>query len=105
MIRRPPRSTLFPYTTLFRSHDRSRAVGANGGEDHALRVRTGDGRYGERGGAVPQGEEPPGPRGRRRPRRLDLHPGRAASSEERGAPPQRGGDRRRKNTPPPALGG
>src|SRR2546427_5662414 len=23
MIRRPPRSTLFPYTTLFRSHDRS----------------------------------------------------------------------------------
>src|SRR2546427_6144219 len=26
MIRRPPRSTLFPYTTLFRSHD-------NGGSD------------------------------------------------------------------------
>src|SRR5690349_23700984 len=26
MIRRPPRSTLFPYTTLFRSHD-GRAVG------------------------------------------------------------------------------
>src|SRR3989442_9688299 len=25
MIRRPPRSTLFPYTTLFRSHLRSRA--------------------------------------------------------------------------------
>src|SRR2546422_1993854 len=24
MIRRPPRSTLFPYTTLFRSHCRSR---------------------------------------------------------------------------------
>src|SRR2546430_11135140 len=23
MIRRPPRSTLFPYTTLFRSHDQS----------------------------------------------------------------------------------
>src|SRR3712207_9228922 len=23
MIRRPPRSTLFPYTTLFRSHDRA----------------------------------------------------------------------------------
>src|SRR5438034_5646900 len=22
MVRRPPRSTLFPYTTLFRSHDR-----------------------------------------------------------------------------------
>src|SRR5256885_12277414 len=25
MIRRPPRSTLFPYTTLFRSHDRQPA--------------------------------------------------------------------------------
>src|SRR5688572_30913626 len=30
MIRRPPRSTLFPYTTLFRS-DRSRARPARGG--------------------------------------------------------------------------
>src|SRR2546426_4321572 len=27
MIRRPPRSTLFPYTTLFRSHRRSTASG------------------------------------------------------------------------------
>src|SRR3712207_7154014 len=28
MIRRPPRSTLFPYTTLFRSHEKGRdAVG------------------------------------------------------------------------------
>src|SRR2546426_7301061 len=26
MIRRPPRSTLFPYTTLFRSHDPPRAT-------------------------------------------------------------------------------
>src|SRR2546422_10323546 len=26
MIRRPPRSTLFPYTTLFRSHDVERMV-------------------------------------------------------------------------------
>src|SRR3712207_8686822 len=26
MIRRPPRSTLFPYTTLFRSHRRGRVV-------------------------------------------------------------------------------
>src|SRR2546430_13620296 len=28
MIRRPPRSTLFPYTTLFRSDDGQRRVGA-----------------------------------------------------------------------------
>src|SRR5256885_10158620 len=26
MIRRPPRSTLFPYTTLFRSHQTAKAV-------------------------------------------------------------------------------
>src|SRR2546426_5665786 len=32
MIRRPPRSTLFPYTTLFRSHtDRGRLVRGGGG--------------------------------------------------------------------------
>src|SRR2546427_1448561 len=30
MIRRPPRSTLFPYTTLFRSRDRGRRLGATG---------------------------------------------------------------------------
>src|SRR3712207_9351821 len=30
MIRRPPRSTLFPYTTLFRSGGRERALGRRG---------------------------------------------------------------------------
>src|SRR2546430_11363442 len=30
MIRRPPRSTLFPYTTLFRSNTRPRATVVNG---------------------------------------------------------------------------
>src|SRR2546430_3823407 len=34
MIRRPPRSTLFPYTTLFRS-----AVGPHGAEDRPERRR------------------------------------------------------------------
>src|SRR2546422_4198558 len=37
MIRRPPRSTLFPYTTLFRSHCRVHAVDENdkdGGDDN-----------------------------------------------------------------------
>src|SRR5258708_22520400 len=29
MIRRPPRSTLFPYTTLFRSHAAHREAGAH----------------------------------------------------------------------------
>src|SRR5258708_26682896 len=31
MIRRPPRSTLFPYTTLFRSRGPARVGGASGG--------------------------------------------------------------------------
>src|SRR6266403_1790877 len=31
MIRRPPRSTLFPYTTLFRSRDQRLLVDARGG--------------------------------------------------------------------------
>src|SRR3712207_8788045 len=39
MIRRPPRSTLFPYTTLFRSHlnDAVRRTLARAAEQHALR--------------------------------------------------------------------
>src|SRR3712207_9451060 len=45
MIRRPPRSTLFPYTTLFRSHlvGRVRVEIAGGlvGEDQARAVREG----------------------------------------------------------------
>src|SRR2546422_4422407 len=36
MIRRPPRSTLFPYTTLFRSR-----VGGDGRVDHGRRRRDG----------------------------------------------------------------
>src|SRR4051794_41206136 len=45
MIRRPPRSTLFPYTTLFRSEDRGGAAAqariAGGG---AAKMGLGDGR-------------------------------------------------------------
>src|SRR5256885_9276619 len=33
MIRRPPRSTLFPYTTLFRSHFAAADGGERGGQD------------------------------------------------------------------------
>src|SRR5260370_13605082 len=39
MIRRPPRSTLFPYTTLFRSRGATHAVDARSG-DAAAEVRT-----------------------------------------------------------------
>src|SRR2546423_10118986 len=41
MIRRPPRSTLFPYTTLFRSQaiaHGARIVSINGNFDDALRI-------------------------------------------------------------------
>src|SRR2546430_13478162 len=34
MIRRPPRSTLFPYPTLFRSADDRRVAAEAGGRDH-----------------------------------------------------------------------
>src|SRR5687768_18619949 len=55
MIRRPPRSTLFPYTTLFRSHRRRNAphdhtprldVEGNGGEEACARGRNEAYRYG-----------------------------------------------------------
>src|SRR5260370_22434310 len=36
MIRRPPRSTLFPYTTLFRSRRRRRWLAGSAGTDVAL---------------------------------------------------------------------
>src|SRR3989449_10222348 len=42
MIRRPPRSTLFPYTTLFRSlvvHDWGSALGFHWARRHPERVR------------------------------------------------------------------
>src|SRR5256885_3218856 len=40
MIRRPPRSTLFPYTTLFRSQDgRRQAAGPEEGVDVAVQQR------------------------------------------------------------------
>src|SRR6266571_8564110 len=60
MIRRPPRSTLFPYTTLFRSPDIPAAAGLPGQLDSAEDVRaTGD--VGEaRVGVVPLGHRPPG---------------------------------------------
>src|SRR5688572_31874455 len=61
MIRRPPRSTLFPYTTLFRSGDRHGRVGEGVGERRQhLRDRS-------RPGDVVLGREPPrtaGPRPR-----------------------------------------
>src|SRR5256885_9955569 len=53
MIRRPPRSTLFPYTTLFRSGELNKVVGPRG-RITELRVEVGDAiEHGERGVALP----------------------------------------------------
>src|SRR2546422_6729320 len=56
MIRRPPRSTLFPYTTLFRSHGSARKNPhpAHPGGGVSLQKRRG------RGDLRRQGEEPAG---------------------------------------------
>src|SRR3712207_7564122 len=59
MIRRPPRSTLFPYTTLFRSRQQARE------EDSHLRVAE------VREDPVP--ERGAGARGWRRPHRSEEH--------------------------------
>src|SRR3712207_7423242 len=40
MIRRPPRSTLFPYTTLFRSHHRSEGIRDESGGVHGREAPT-----------------------------------------------------------------
>src|SRR5258706_8761400 len=56
MIRRPPRSTLFPYTTLFRSH---RIVGEQATDADPASVKPGHGSMEERraGGRIRRGED------------------------------------------------
>src|SRR2546422_1632765 len=50
MIRRPPRSTLFPYTTLFRSHAVDEVVVADDGGNRRAETRGGgDERLGDAG--------------------------------------------------------
>src|SRR2546425_2755981 len=58
MIRRPPRSTLFPYTTLFRSHAGHQAVAA--GHDFVVIEA---GQLGKRGGFGHHELRDPGERG------------------------------------------
>src|SRR3712207_7105904 len=57
MIRRPPRSTLFPYTTLFRSHARG---GDRPGHRRPGAQDAGDEREGEEGHRLPRGRARPG---------------------------------------------
>src|SRR2546426_9097969 len=66
MIRRPPRSTLFPYTTLFRSE---RSPGRRGGGRHGARARQ-PGRAADRCGGR---RDPPRPHADRRAARSEEH--------------------------------
>ena len=68
---------------------RPRDLGADEGEDHALRLLAGHGRHGLRRRPLPQGEEPEGPDRGRRSRGLDLHGVREDAREGRRAPPTR----------------
>src|SRR5207249_8624747 len=63
MIRRPPRSTLFPYTTLFRSHPA--AAGAQPADAGGQGRHAAMGKAGRRGvpGAARAGSADPGPGG------------------------------------------
>src|SRR3712207_7758093 len=75
MIRRPPRSTLFPYTTLFRSHARRHEAAENAAawrfDDHGERRQ-------RRAGGMPEGARVcAGSRRRQR-----SHRGHAPRSEE-----------------------
>src|SRR5690349_23114894 len=75
MLRRPPRSTLFPYTTLFRSR---RAGGAGPRDLDGAEVRE---RRGAGGGGADQGRERGAGPARARPQRAGS-PGGAGRSEE-----------------------
>src|SRR2546430_16806872 len=76
MIRRPPRSTLFPYTTLFRSAGQGRDAGGRGAVAASERV----------------GRLPPGPRGQERGRA--RHRGARPLAHAGRAPRHAGGEAR-----------
>src|SRR5690349_23891405 len=56
MMRRPPRSTLFPYTTLFRSSDASAAAALLKDRAFALNSTGASGRAGDARGALTRGQ-------------------------------------------------
>src|SRR3712207_1932680 len=105
MIRRPPRSTLFPYTTLFRSIQGLPALEAlrltGRGAKGLVRIRLLPDRRDDQGGTyprclprphrarpVPLDRLPPRATGAGGPRREDLTPGRQGRHlEERPPPP------------------
>src|SRR3989442_15116289 len=113
MIRRPPRSTLFPYTTLFRSPKRLKIVKLSGSDNATHRVSAG----GLSGGARGSGERryrvvaprrhDPRPPGRARGGRHGggLGPRAAPRPRPRGVRPPRGRDLVRRGRIGPARRG
>src|SRR2546427_6446712 len=77
MIRRPPRSTLFPYTTLFRSgarrHTETRGSKRWAGGGGAPCHRDPGAGSARAAGSLFQGRVPPGPRRAWRPDRSEEH--------------------------------
>src|SRR5690349_23865134 len=71
MIRRPPRSTLFPYTTLFRSLPRRRPAARGGAAGRCPRLRAAPAR--PRRGGVGGGGARPGPGDRKSTRLNSSH--------------------------------
>src|SRR5690349_23899101 len=72
MIRRPPRSTLFPYTTLFRSC--GVGIGSGGGfPDLRAQRGAGQAQEGRRSGVVPQGGAGQAPADRKSTRLNSSH--------------------------------
>src|SRR5690349_23482564 len=83
MIRRPPRSTLFPYTTLFRSrrgqqlaadiHQRGASLGLNGVVDAALDGVAGEDQHEDGEKAERQRDERAVPEGEAQAQRSEEH--------------------------------
>src|SRR5258707_6147675 len=71
MIRRPPRSPLFPYTTLFRSAAAGGDVGANAAHRAAARA-AGEGAAARRAGPAVHAPAPAGPAPRAEIRRAHV---------------------------------
>src|SRR3712207_7733979 len=70
MIRRPPRSTLFPYTTLFRSLDVELHIGHAVRSQHPLEPESKP--VGPERLVAPRTQEPDAPLGQRRQSRREL---------------------------------
>src|SRR2546422_2934261 len=73
MIRRPPRSTLFPYTTLFRSHPGSQHVGRVARVAQHVEVRAAVAEPEENAAVIKQLRHPVGARDRKSTRLNSSH--------------------------------